>query len=206
MAKAKDNRKIIVSNAKNMVKDIDTIEKGIKLFSEACETYENSTKEKARIAYAFKGNELYTVHGVDNLSDYFKRVCEGSLCGVQYKQFNDLANMFEFVWSHTELSLYNSNTASALVTYCRKDAKKVINAHTKGKISETMTKEQIREVLKVEFGGACKTVKKAEKITANSEKDNLKQSLAIVGHFIKKNANKNGDVSKAWAEILEYCK
>ena len=206
MAKAKDNRKVQVNNAKDLVKDIDTIEKGIKLFSEACETCENSTKEKARIAYAFKGNELYKARGVDNLSDYFKKVRKGSLCGVQYKQFNDLANIFEFVWSCAELSFYNSNTASALVSYCRKDIKKVINAHVKGKISETMTKEQIREALKAEFGGTCKTVKKAEKITANSEKDNLKESLAIVAHFIKKNATKGGDVEKAWAEILEYCK
>ena len=129
-----------------------------------------------------------------------------TLCGVTYSQFSALANIYEFVWSYDELDEYNSNTASALVSYMRKDARKVINAHNKGTIAPHMTKEEIRTALTSVFGGTCKTVKKAEKITANSAKDNLNEALAIVGHFIKKNADKNGDVAKAWNEILEYCK
>lgn len=206
MAKAKDNRKVNINNAKAKVTDITNICDAVTLFGDAVNACENSTKEKARIAYAIKVNELYKERGAKNLKEYINDICDGSLCGVTYSQFSALANIYEFVWAHDEFEEYNSNTASALVSYVRKDAKKVINAHNKGTIAPHMTKEQIRDALSTEFGNTCKTVKKAEKITANSEKDNLKESLAIVAHFIKNNATKGGDVEKAWNEILEYCK
>lgn len=206
MAKAKDNKKVNVNNAKAKVTDITNINNAIALFNDAVNACENSTKEKARIAYAIKANELFKERDAKNLKEYINDICGGTLCGVTYSQFNALANIYEYVWSIDALSEYNSNTASALVSYVRKDVKKVINAHNKGVIAPHMSKEEIRIALSDNFGGTCKTVKKAEKITANSEKDNLKTSLAIIGHFIKKNADKNGDVAKAWAEILEYCK
>ena len=205
MAKSKDNRKVNVNVAIEKVKDITTLDIAFKGFVNACDIFENSTKEKAKFAYAIKANKLYS-EKADNLKSYINDVCDGNICGVTYSQFSALANIFEFVWAHDEFEEYNSNTASALVSYVRKDAKKVINAHNKGTIAPHMTKEQIRDALSAEFGNTCKTVKKAEKITANSEKDNLKESLAIVAHFIKKNAIKGGDVEKAWNEILEYCK
>lgn len=205
MAKAKDNRKVNVNTAIEKAETFESIEKAEKAFFKAVESAECSARKKAEIAFSIKAHKLFESKA-DNLKAYINDICNGTLYGVTYTQFSALANIYEFVWSYDEFINYNSNTASALVAYCRKDVKKVINAHNNGTIMPNMTKEQIRDALTSEFGNKSKTVKKAEKITANSEKDNLKESLAIVGHFIKKNADKNGDVSKAWAEILEYCK
>ena len=164
-----------------------------------------SARRKAEIAYSFKANETFKTD-YESISAYFKGEGEDAFYSTSYSQFMSLSDQYEYVWCYDELEMFNSNTASALVTYCRKDATKVIKAVKDGIIAPSDTKEHIRESLKPLFGGRAETVKKAEKITANSEKDNLKESLAIVAHFIKKNATKGGDVEKAWNEILEYCK
>ena len=205
MAKAKDNRKVNVNNAKAKAKKFNSLNDAIKNFTDASGKELSAIREKAETAYSIKINETFK-EKADNIKAWINNGGSSELGGVSYSQFMAWSDMYEYVWSHDELIMFNSNTASALVTYCRKDTAKVIKAVKDAKIQPSDTKEYIRETLKPMFGGTCKTVKKAEKITANSTKDNLNEALAIVGHFIKKNADKNGDVVKAWAEILEYCK
>lgn len=209
MAKAKDNRKVVVSNAKEKAEVFKTATDARHNFYDAIQNETKDVRRKAEIAYSFKANETFKTEGFESIQAYFNNdFSDGydAFYGTSYKQFMSLADMYEYVWCYDELEMFNSNTASALVTYCRKDATKVIKAVKDGIIAPHDSKEFIRETLKPMFGGKAKTVKKAEKITANSEKNNLKESLAIVAHFIKKNATKGGDVEKAWNEILEYCK
>lgn len=202
--KSKDNRKVntVSDNAREKVKNINKLSLAMSSLKKASEQCENATREKAKIFFAIKSNKLYE-KDAKNFKEFIEIVHGGNLYGVTYTQASALANMYEFVWSIKELEKFNSNTASALATYCKKDATKVVNAVKKGKISEKDSKEKIRETLKSEFGSKCKTVK--EGVSAKAENDELKTALAMVGHFIKKNATKGGDIENAWNVILEYC-
>ena len=206
MAKAKDNRKVVVSNAREKAEKFNDMKSARNAFHDACEGETRSARRKAEIAYSVKVNETYKPE-YESIKEYFDVERYDAFYATSYKQFMSLADMYEYVWCYDELQLFNSNTASALVTYCRKDATKVINAAKDGTIAPSDTKEYIRDMLKPLFGGKVKTVKegtKAPKATKDAEKDNMKANWAIVAHFIKKNAQKGGDVEKAFNELLKY--
>lgn len=206
MAKAKDNRKVVVSNAKAKAEKFNSIKDAKNAFKDACMGETKSARRKAEIAYSFKANETFKPD-YESISAYFKGEGEDAFYATSYSQFMSLSDQYEYVWCYDELEMFNSNTASALVTYCRKDATKVIKAVKDGIITPSDTKEYIRENLKPLFGGKAETVKegtKAPKATKDAEKDNMKANWAIVAHFIKKNATKGGDVEKAFNELLKY--
>ena len=206
MAKAKDNRKVVVSDAMAKAEKFNDMKSARNAFHDACEGETKSARRKAEIAYSVKANETFKPE-YESISAYFEGEGQDAFYATSYKQFMSLSDMYEYVWSHDELSMFNSNTASALVTYCRKDATKVIKAVKDGIIAPSDTKEYIRENLKPLFGGKAETVKegtKAPKATKDAEKDNIKADWAIVAHFIKKNATKGGDVEKAFNELLKY--
>jgi hypothetical protein len=206
MAKAKDNRRVVVSNAKAKAEKFNDIESARSAFRDACKGETKSARRKAEIAYSVKANETYKPK-YESIKEYFDVERYDAFYSTSYKQFMSLSDMYEYVWCYDELEDFNSNTASALVTYCRKDATKVIKATKEGEIAPSDTKEYIRDKLTYLFGGKAKTVKegtKAPKATNNAEKDNMKANWAIVAHFIKKNATKGGDVEKAFNELLKY--
>ena len=203
MAKAKDNRKVVVNNAMAKAEKFSNIESARNAYRDACEGETKSARRKAEIAYSVKANETFKPK-YESVSAYFEGEGQDAFYATSYKQFMSLSDMYEYVWCYDELELFNSNTASALVTYCRKDATKVIKAVKDGIISPSDTKEYIRENLKPLFGGKCETVKEGTKASSNAEKDNMKVNWAIVSHFIKKNATKGGDVEKAFNELLKY--
>ena len=212
MTKAKDNRKVVVSNAKEKAEVFKTASDARNSFKDAIENETQGVKRKAEIAYSFKVNETFKTEGFDNILAYFNNTFSdgySAFYGTSYKQFMSLADMYEFVWCYDELLAFNSSAASALVTYCRKDAAKVIKVVTDGIIAPHDSKEYIRETLKPMFGGKATTVKEGTKkegtkATSDAKKDNAMADAAIVGHFIKKNAQKNGDVAKAWDRLLKY--
>jgi hypothetical protein len=205
MSKAKDNRRVVVNNAMAKAEKFSDMKSARNAFHDACEGETKSARRKAEIAYSVKVNETFKPE-YESISAYFEGEGQDAFYATSYKQFMSLSDMYEFVWCYDELELFNSNTASALVTYCRKDATKVIKAVKEGLIAPSDTKEYIRENLKPLFGGKAKTVKEGTKAKAssNAEKDNMKANWAILGHFIKKNATKGGDVEKAFNELLKY--
>ena len=205
MAKAKDNRKVVVSDAMAKAEKFNDMKSARNAFHDACEGETKSARRKAEIAYSVKANETFKPE-YESISAYFEGEGQDAFYATSYKQFMSLSDMYEYVWSHDELSMFNSNTASALVTYCRKDATKVIKAVKEGIIAPSDTKKYIRENLKPLFGGKAETVKEGTKAKASSDakKDDMKANWAILGHFIKKNATKGGDVEKAFNELLKY--
>lgn len=205
MSKAKDNRKVIVSNAKAKAEKFNSIKDATIAFKNACEGETKSARRKAEIAYSFKANETFKPD-YESVKAYFEDKGDNAFYATSYKQFMSLSDMYEYVWCYEELEMFNSNIASALVTYCRKDATKVINEAKNGNIAPSDTKEYVREMLKPLFGGKAKTVKEGTKAKASSDakKDDMKANWAIVAHYIKKNATKGGDVEKAFNELLKY--
>ena len=204
MAKTKDNRKVVVSNAKEKAEKFSDMRSARNAYHDACEGETKSARRKAEIAYSVKVNETFKPE-YESISAYFESEGQDAFYATSYKQFMSLSDMYEFVWCYDELALFNSNTASALVTYCRKDATKVIKAVKDGIIAPSDTKEFIRANLKPMFGGKSKTIKDGnKKASSDAKKDNMKANWAIVGHFIKKNATKGGDVEKAWNELLKH--
>lgn len=204
MAKAKDNRKVVVNNAMAKAEKFSDMKSARNAYHDACEDETKSARRKAEIAYSVKANETFKPE-YESVSAYFEGEGQDAFYATSYKQFMSLSDMYEFVWCYDELESFNSNTASALVTYCRKDATKVIKAVKDGIIAPSDTKEYIRENLKPLFGGKCETVKDGnKKASSNAEKDDMKANWAIVAHFIKKNATKGGDVEKAFNELLKY--
>lgn len=173
-----------------------TKKQAITMMKKAEASFENVTRERAKACYILKSK-------VEDFKAFINDENGGTLYGVKYNQANNLANMYNFVWCTNELKGYDSNKANVLVAYVKKDYAKVVSMHKNGTISETMKKSDIAEALKKEFGGKCKTVK--EGISAKAENDELKEALAMVGHFIKKNAVNGGDIAKAWEVILGYC-
>lgn len=204
MAKAKDNRKVVVSNAKAKAEKFSDMKSARIAYQNACEGETKSARKKAEIAYSVKANETFKPE-YESISAYFDGEGESAFYATSYKQFMSLSDMYEYVWCYDELEGFNSNTASALVTYCRKDAAKVIKAVKEGIIAPSDTKEYIRDNLKPLFGGKCETVKEGnKKASTDAKKDDMKANWAIVSHFIKKNATKGGDVEKAFNELLKY--
>lgn len=208
MAKAKDNRKVVVSNAKEKAEVFKTAADARNSFYDAIQNETKDVRRKAEIAYSFKANETFKTEGFESIQAYFNNnFSDGydAFYGTSYKQFMSLADMYEYVWCYDELLAFNSSAASALVTYCRKDAAKVIKVVTDGIIAPHDSKEFIRETLKPMFGGKCETIKDGnKKASSDAKKDDMKANWAIVAHFIKKNATKGGDVEKAFNELLKY--
>ena len=204
MAKAKDNRKVVVSDAMAKAKKFKSLKDAVKNFTDASGKELTAVREKAETAYSIKANETFK-EKADNIKAWIENGGSAELGGVSYSQFMAWCDMYEYVWSHDELSMFNSNTASALVTYCRKDTAKVIKAVKDALIQPSDTKEYIRETLKPMFGGKCETIKDGnKKASSDAKKDDMKANWAIVAHFIKKNATKGGDVEKAFNELLKY--
>lgn len=175
-----------------------TKKQAITMMKKAEASFENVTRERAKACYILKSK-------VEDFKAFINEENGGTLYGVKYNQANNLANMYNFVWCTDELKGYDSNKANVLVAYVKKDFAKVVAMHNSGKISETMSKANITEALKKEFGGKCETIKEGTSAKAKSENAELKEALAMVGYFIKKNAVKGGDISKAWEVILKHC-
>lgn len=203
--KSKDNRKVstIDKVANGTIKGF-TMEKATKLLANAHTKTENATREKAKAFYAIKSLELYKPQ-FETFKDFINSFEDGMLYGVKYNQASNLANIWHYVWCDKVLSVYDSNKATSLVAYVKKDYAKVVALHNSGTISENMKKSDIVDALKKEFGSDCKTVKEGKSPSAKSENSDLMEALAMVGHFIKKNAVSGGDVSKAWDVILKHC-
>lgn len=203
--KSKDNRKVstIDKVANGTVKGF-TMEKAEKVLKTAHAKSENAIKEKAKAFYAIKSLELYKPN-FETFKNFINSFDDGTMYGVKYNQASNLANIWHYVWSDKTLNAYDSNKATSLVAYVKKDYAKVVALHNSGAISENMKKSDIVDALKREFGSECKTVKEGSTTSAKSEDADLMEALAIMGHFVKKHAQKGGDVSKAWEVILKHC-
>ena len=203
--KSKDNRKVstIDKVANGTVKGF-TMDKATKLLANAHAKTENATREKARAFYAIKSLELYK-SDYETFKDFMNSFEDGILYGVKYNQASNLANIWHYVWCDKILNVYDSNIATSLVAYVKKDYAKVVSMHNNGTISENMKKSDIVNALKREFGSDCKTIKEGKSPSAKSENSELMEALAIMGHFVKKHAQNGGDVAKAWDVILKHC-
>lgn len=207
--KSKDNRKMstIDKVANSTIKGF-TIEKATKLLEKAFTTSENATKEKAKAFYSIKALELYKP-GFDNFKDYINSFEDGMLYGVKYNQASNLANIWHYVWCDKTLNVYDSNKANNLVSYVKKDYAKVISLHNNGVINPSMNKADMIEILKKEFGGDCKTVKKASKENkteetglANAINTIEKLIIAYNNQLIKKGKKaKAQQITDAWSTI-----
>lgn len=203
--KSKDNRKVstIDKVANSTVKGF-TMEKAEKVLATAHAKSENAIKEKAKAFYAIKSLELYKPQ-FETFKDFINSFDDGTMYGVKYNQASNLANIWHYVWADKTLNVYDSNKATSLVAYVKKDYAKVVKMHNNGTISENMKKSDIVDALKCEFGGDCKIVKEGKSPSAKSENADLMEALAMVNHFIKKHAEKDGDIAKAWEIILNHC-
>ena len=134
----------------------------ISILKKALVTSENVTKERARACYILKSK-------VKDFKSFINDENNGVLYGIKYNQANNLANMYNFVWCTKELQGYDSNKANVLVSYVKKDFSKVVSLHNKGIIAPSMSKVDITDALKKEFGGKCETVKKASKENKTEE-------------------------------------
>ena len=210
-ANAKTTKKVNTINdvAKESVKAI-TLEKANAILAKALEKSEGLTKDRAKALYAIKANKLYEGQAED-FKSYINDVCDGLLYGVKYNQANNLSNMYNYVWAVKDFSDYDSNKANVLVAYVKKDFAKVMAMHKKGRISPAMSKAEITEALKSEFGGQCEKVKAAKESQAVENKLNM--ALNVIEKVIneynaacedKKRVN---EIDDAWAVILdEICK
>lgn len=203
--KSKDNRKVstIDKVAIDSVKGITTT-KALTMLDKANDIIENETKKKGKAFYAIKLNE-------ENFKEWFKKECdkEKKVKGVKYNQASNLANIWHYVWCDKTLNVYDSNKANNLVSYVKKDYAKVILLHNKGIISPSMNKADMIEILKKEFGGDCKTVKKASKENkteetglANAINTIEKLIIAYNNQLIKKGKKaKAQQITDAWSTI-----
>lgn len=209
-ANGKSKAKVSTINmlAKNSVKNV-TLEKANNTLAKALEKCETATKDRAKAFYAIKANELYKGQAED-FKSFINDVNNGVLYGVKYNQANNLANMYNYVWAVKDFSDYDSNKANVLVAYVKKDFAKVMALHKAGKISPAMSKTEITEALKADFGSKAKVIKegKAEEVSkALNEAINTIEKLVNAyadGCKDKKQANV---VTDAWAVIIdELCK
>ncbi len=208
--KSKDNRKTstIDKVAEASVKGITTA-KALTIIKNANDVIENKTKDKAKGFYAIKINEK-------NFKEWFEKNQdkEEKINGVKYNQASNLANIWHYVWCDKVLNVYDSNKATSLVAYVKKDYAKVVSMHKNGTISETMLKDDIVKALKKEFGTECKTTKEGKSETKTST---INEDINIIEKIIegyceqlvkKGNCEKHyNDVRSAWDNILsELCK
>lgn len=167
--KSKDNRKVstIDKVANSTIKGF-TIEKATKMLETAHAKTENATKEKAKAFFAIKSLELYKPD-YETFKDFMNSFDDGTMYGVKYNQASNLANIWHYVWCDKVLNVYDSNKATSLVAYVKKDYAKVISLHNKGVISPTMSKADMTDALKEHFGGKSETMKKAGKENKTEE-------------------------------------
>lgn len=176
----------------------------IAILKRALAASENITKERARACYILKSR-------VKDFKAFINEENDGILYGIKYNQANNLSNMYAYVWCTKELQDYDSNKATALVAYVRKDYSKVISLHNKGIISPSMSKSDITDALKKHFGGKCETVKKASKENKTAESGladaiNTIERLVITYNNLLVKKGKNADAKKitdAWDVIIK---
>lgn len=207
--KSKDNRKMstIDKVASGTVKGF-TMEKAVKALATAYAKTENATKEKAKAFFAIKSLELYKPD-FETFKDFINSFEDGILYGVKYNQASNLANIWHFVWCDKVLNTYDSNKATLLVAYVKKDYAKVIALHNKGIINPSMNKVDITNALKEHFGGKSETVKKASKENKTEETGladaiNTIEKLIIAynNQLIKKGKKaKAQQITDAWSTI-----
>lgn len=207
--KSKDNRKMstIDKVASGTIKGF-TIEKAFKVLKSAYTKTENATKEKAKAFYAIRSLELYKPN-FETFKDFMNSFDDGILYGVKYNQASNLANIWNYIWCDKTLNVYDSNKATLLVAYVKKDYAKVISLHNKGVISPSMNKADMTDALKEHFGGKSETVKKANKENKTEETGladaiNTIEKLVIAynNQLINKGKKaKAQQITDAWATI-----
>lgn len=214
--KSKDNRKAstIDKVASSTVKGF-TMEKAEKVLATAHAKSENAIKEKAKAFYAIKSLELYKPQ-FETFKDFINSFDDGTMYGVKYNQASNLANIWHYVWADKTLNVYDSNKATSLVAYVKKDYAKVVKMHNNGTISENMPKEDIVKALKKSFGSECKTVKEGTPAKDNDVAKELniaintieKIVVAYNNELVKRGKKeKAANINHAWDVILdELCK